>query len=306
MKMIMKKKYLLFVAAALTLAACSNDENLNDCPVAIRLSSGIEVQEVTRAATDIQNKAFEAGEKIDVFITEDAQSPTTTYPQPLDYTTGENGAMTPSEQPFFPSSGKGVNIYAYYPSDAVTDMSATDVAFTVQADQSTTEAYKASDLMYGKAANPVARTSETVSLTFTHLLSKVTVTLKAGAGLEEADLDGAKVELLSVKPSVTLTPSTGTIGTASGTETPVSVFTATSSSLSGSAIVVPQQLPVQFVRVTLADKGVLTGTLNDNTQPNLVSGNAYTYTITVNLTALNISASITEWDENSYEGTASM
>ena len=44
----MKKKYLLFAAAALTLAACSNDdENLNGGPVELRLSSSLEVQ--TRA-----------------------------------------------------------------------------------------------------------------------------------------------------------------------------------------------------------------------------------------------------------------
>ena len=37
MKMIMKKKYLLFAAAALTLTACSNDdENLNGGPVELR------------------------------------------------------------------------------------------------------------------------------------------------------------------------------------------------------------------------------------------------------------------------------
>ena len=65
MKMTIKKKYLLFAAAALTLAACSNDdENLNGGPVELRLSSGIEVQEVTRAATDIQNEAFDANESM--------------------------------------------------------------------------------------------------------------------------------------------------------------------------------------------------------------------------------------------------
>ena len=80
----MKKKYLLFAAAALTLTACSNDdENLNGGPVELRLSSGIEVQEVTRAATDIQNEAFDADEKIDVYINEaTADTPSTDYPQP--------------------------------------------------------------------------------------------------------------------------------------------------------------------------------------------------------------------------------
>ncbi len=320
MKMTIKKKYLLFAAAALTLAACSNDdENLNGGPVELRLSSGIEVQEVTRAATDIQNEAFDANEKIDVYINEaTAGTPSTDYPQPMVYTqaTTGNSLNPPSgEQPYFPSSGSGVTIHAVYPSSSETFTTggyATDAesntTFTIQTDQSENKNYKLSDLMYGQAnnGNEVERTDQTIPLFFTHLLSKVTVILKAGAGLVDADLDGAKVELLGVKPTTTITMASGTIGVAAGTETDIHVFTATSSALSGSAIVVPQQLPVQFVRVSLADGGVLTGTLNDNTQPDLVTGNAYAYTITVNLTALNISAFITGWDEYNYDGTASM
>ena len=41
----MKHPLLLFAAVALTLAACSNDdENLNGGPVELRLSSSLEVQ----------------------------------------------------------------------------------------------------------------------------------------------------------------------------------------------------------------------------------------------------------------------
>ena len=153
MKMTMKKKYLLFAAAALTLAACSNDENM-DGPVAIRLSSSLEVQ--TRAATDIQGNAFETGQSVDVFIHEyvTSGSATTTYPQPLVYTTGASGAMTPSTQPYFPSSGNGVTICAYYPSDMVDNIDAgTTATFTVKDDQSLKENYMASDLMYGVPQN---------------------------------------------------------------------------------------------------------------------------------------------------------
>ena len=110
MKTTIKKKYLLFAAAALTLTACSNDdENLNGGPVELRLSSSLEVQ--TRAATDIQGSAFETGQSVDVFIHEYVTSgaATTTYPQPLAYTTGASGAMTPSTQPYFPSSGNSLH-----------------------------------------------------------------------------------------------------------------------------------------------------------------------------------------------------
>ena len=210
------KKQLILAAAALALAACGNDENLNDGPVAIRLSSSLEVQ--TRAASGIQGSAFDEGEQVDVFITEDAQTPTTTYPQPLTYTTGTGGAMTPSVQPYFPTSGEDVNIYAYYPANTVKDMneSAEDVTFTVEADQSTDAAYKASDLMFGTAANPVGRQSSAIPVTFRHLLSKITVNLTPGDG--NPSLDGATVSLMNVRLDAQLTPSDGTVAEGTGTQ----------------------------------------------------------------------------------------
>ena len=53
----MKHPLLLFAAAALTLAACSNDdENLNGGPVELRLSSSLEVQTRAYQVQDEQNK----------------------------------------------------------------------------------------------------------------------------------------------------------------------------------------------------------------------------------------------------------
>lgn len=306
------KNYLLLATAALALAACTGDDNdpADDpnAPMEIRLTSTLEVQ--TRAATDIQGTAFDTDEKVDVFISEavaDGQSATTTYAQPLIYTVGTEGTLNIAEanRPYFPSSGNGVNIWAVYPSGAHNNST-----FSIKSDQSTDADYKASDLMYGLANNPVSRIKTAVPITFKHLLSKVTVKLEAGDGLTDTGLAGAKVELLGVKPDVPFTASDGTIGTADGTETAVTVFTATSSALEGSAVIAPQTLPEEFVRVTLKDGGVLTGKLNDSSQPALTSGNEYTYTIIVNLTSLGMTASITSWghDSNHHtsDGNASM
>ena len=196
-----------------TLAACSNDdENLNGGPVELRLSSSLEVQ--TRAGNYIQGAQFDADEDIDVFIHEDVaagETATRQYDQPVLYTTLDaNGNMSTN------SSGKGVNIYAYYPSKAVSSIAegATE-DFTIQSDQSTDENYKLSDLMRGAANNPVERTRDAVPLAFSHLLTKVTVNLKQGNG--QPDLEGAVVKLKGVLPTTTLTTSTGNISEAKGT-----------------------------------------------------------------------------------------
>ena len=316
---IMKTKAFMAMAAlALVAAACNNDDEITDnWNGEIRLSSGLTVQQTgTRAATDIQSTQFASGEKIDVFISEDVTTgtATTTYAQPLVYTAGESGTMTAptGNQPYFPTSGNGVNIYAYYPSNKVgTDITKTDVTFSVAEDQSGETNYKASDLMYGKpATNPVARTSSATTLTFKHLLSKVTIKLVQGAG--SPALTDAVVKLKSVYPSTTLNASTGTISGTSGNTTDITVKANTTTGLDNSAVVVPQTLATSFIEVTLANGGVLTskdlkdGSSNPISSVVLASGYEYTYTITVNLTSLDVTSTITPWTSNTANGTATM
>lgn len=292
---------MIFAAALLALAACNNEENgLADTPMKIRLSSGIEVQ--ARATTDIQSEAFDTDEKVDVFISEavaDGQTATTNYAQPLTYTAGTKGALNIAEdsQPYFPSSGNGVNIYAVYPSGTE------DGIFKIERNQSDDASYKASDLMYGTAENPVSRTKSAVPITFKHLLSKVTVKLVAGDGLTDAKLESAQVKLLDVSLVIPFDASKGSIGNATGESDAVIVCSGRSQ---GSAVIPPQTLPEEFVRVALSDGGVLMGKLNDGSKPVLESGNEYTYTITVNLTSLAMTASITPWKSNTSGGNAEM
>ena len=291
----MKKNMIFAAIAALALTACSNDDEIKvGGDNAILLTSSLNVAE-TRAATDIQTSAFDAGETVDVYITENngGNNPTT-YPQPIEYSTAAGGALTVGTQYYYPTSGNGVNIYALYPATA-----ATGELFTIKEDQSADDNYKASDLMYGKPAtnNPVSPSANAVNIQFTHLLSKVTINLIAGANV--TSLDGAKVELLGVKPSTTLTAGINghSITAASGDAASITVMTATETVTSGSAIIVPQTLPEMFLQVTL-DGATLTGKL-DSGAPELTAGNEYTYDITVNMRggALEIEGSITPWDD---------
>ena len=288
----MKKNMILAAIAALALTACSNDDEVKvGGDNAILLTSSLNVAE-TRAATDIQTSAFDAGETVDVYITENngGNNPTT-YPQPIEYSTAAGGALTVGTQYYYPTSGNGVNIYALYPTT-------TKAGFTIAEDQSTDANYKASDLMYGKPeANPVSPSANAVDIQFSHLLSKVTINLKPGENV--TSLDGAEVKLLGVKPSTTLTADINgySITAASGDATPITVMTATETVTSGSAIIVPQTLPEMFLQVTLGG-ATLTGKL-DSGAPELTAGNAYTYDITVNMRggALEIEGSITPWKD---------
>lgn len=293
-------------AAALIFAACSSDNENTEWAGEIRLSSSLSVQETaTRAGTDVQSTAFDANKEINVYISENTTgTATTTYPQPLVYTTGENGVMAPATQPYFPSSGNGVNIYAVYPTTA------TGSSFTIQTNQTDDEDYKASDLMYGAPANNAAveRTSSTIPLTFNHLLSKVTIKLVAGSG--GPTVNGAEVKLLNVQPTIayTVSSSGSSLGAASGTATSITVMDGNGAE--GSAVIPPQTLEdKEFIVVTLPEGGTLYGSLTEATAgPTFASGNEYIYTITVNLTNLSISSAINKWnsDDNAADGTATM
>lgn len=309
----MKTRFLMATAAAAIVMVACNNEETDNWAGEIRLSSGLAVQQVnsTRAANNIQNGQFAAGEKIDVFINEAVnagETATTSYTQPLVYTAGGDGSMNTSPQPYYPTSGKDVNIYAYYPSGTVTsiDADAASVEFTVKENQSSDANYKASDLMYGTASNPVKRIKDDVNITFKHLLSKVTVTLKQGAGIK--NLTNAKVELLNVLPTTKLDPSTGTISGAEADKDKIAITVMDKgTNLSGSAVVVPQTLNKEvegkrrFIRVTLETGGVLYSQNLTDAEGQTIedikmeAGNEYKYEITVNLTSLDIKSSITEW-----------
>lgn len=299
----MKKNILTWAAAALVLAACSNHEENNEWAGEIRLSSELTVQQTTRAATDIQSSQFDSGEQIDVYISEQTSGgqASTIYDQPLVYTTGNNGAMTPpaGKQPYFPTSGNGVDIYAVYPSGAGT-------TFSVQTDQRAVGAYKASDLMRAQVSTPPI--NSIIPLAFSHLLSKVTVKLSVGEG--SPNLADAVVTLTDVLPTTTFTAATGSIGTASGTATAITVM---ENATAGSAIVVPQTLGTNFITVQLKDGAVLKSkNLTDATGTPITDvvldgGYEYTYDITVNLTSLDVKASINKWQSgNGGKGEAEM
>lgn len=309
-------------AALLALAGCSNEENEvtpDNWNGEIRLSSGLDVQQVTRSiATDLQGDKINTSVKVGIFINEDTQeggTTTTTYTQNMEYTADGNNGLSTSVQPYYPQSGAGVNIFAYAPRNAsyASGISGS-MSFTVASDQSTDAQYLASDLLWGQpmkedpsssgtyiSANPVERTSNAVGISFKHLLSKIEVTLKPGSGLTTEDFKGAKLTVLQVKPTTALTMNSGTIATASGNATEITAATYPTDSeptLTASAVLVPQAITenTKFLKVHLTTGGDLFYTVEKGKGFSLESGKVYKYEITVKLTGLTVTSSIKDWE----------
>lgn len=318
--------FMSMAAAAVILAGCNNEETDNWAGE-IRLSSGLTTQQTRSIATGLQGDQIADGIHVGFFINEaTSQSPTTTYPQNLDYTANGSGSFSGTAV-YYPQSGTGVNIYAYAPWKDALALDGTYV-FSTKQDQSLDADYLASDLLWGQpmkqegngyeTANPVAGTKNSVSVSFKHLLSKIQVTLipDASSGLTADDFKGAKLEILSVKPDVSLTLANGNISVATGTPASVIAATyddaATPTALTAAAIVVPQTFTkdTKFMKVTLATGGELFYTLPDaDGDLTLESGKVYTYDITVKLTRLTVTSTIDDWSpigQNPITGTAEM
>lgn len=284
---------LLFLAL---LASCTSDDLPEAVNQEIRLRSSISVEQQSRAASDLLTSYFDNGDQIDVKISEQT---TDDALYSLLYTTESDGKLSDpvnanngeSVTPYYPASGNGVNIYAVYPSTA------TSGDFTVESDQTDDDNYKASDLMYAHTSSQA--TTDAITLSFAHQLSKVTITLEADeTSITTADLDGAVVKLINVSTyvPVTIDKSALTLGTATNTSN-VKVFKVAGSNLTGSCIVPPQTLSsTQFAQVIIGYKSFI-ATLSS--APTWDKGMAYSYTIKMAYDAVTVSpATITDWTPN--------
>ena len=228
------KKYFILAAAALSFAACSNNESDNQVQNpdnVIRLNAS--VGDITRAATDIQGTAFDEGEDIYLEMTATGYDKKTATYTTAAVSEGKNALSVKAGSTAFtwPATGT-IAIKAFYPSTVTSETA----SFSVETDQSTLANYKASDLMYSKNITAQVKTDAKVGLEFNHALTKIIVNLTAGTGVEESDIAACTVTL-SAKKTVTI--SEGVAGTEANSASADATITM-GTGANNAAIIVPQ------------------------------------------------------------------
>ena len=285
------KLFMTMAAAMMILAGCSNDENeiTDNWNGEIRLSSGVTVQQTRTNSTNVPDTQIAADEFVKVVVTQQSSDSHDYDGYTLDFKADGNGGLSNSTSMYYPTSGMGVNIYAYHPADAM-------VSFSVQENQSADKDYYKSDLLYSKAQD-YARRKEAHSLTFVHKLCKVTYTLKSGTG--SPDLTDATVKWMNVAKTIGFDAATGVVAT------PTITATITPHATYG-AVIVPQTVSsgTKLLQVTLANGGVLYYT--PDTEQLFEGGKKYNYDITVNLSGLTVESTITDWTPVGKTGDAEM
>ena len=318
----MNKNVFLSVAAALMLAACSNDDQLPPEETPIRLSAGLDVAAGTRGITDNSYNAtvFNGGETIDVNIVETGSpaSPSVTYGTSgwLTATIGASGAgATLSSACYWPGSGAGIDIYAWYPvSTATTYWTTAHSVFKVPATQSGSTDHKLFDLMYaapvggtGTNSQTVPSTSRTsaINLQFTHKLAKLVVTLApkdASSGVTTDDLKNATVTIGSVQTTADVTAATGAVAASTTASTETLTIMADEAGVRGYALI-PAQTLLGTLSVTLKAGGAMTTTLSGFA---VLAGQTNTLNVSVSLTDITVTTSIVDWTPNDNAGTADL
>ena len=180
-----------------------------------------------------------------------------------------------------------VSIYAYAPWNGGWSFGNANT-FTVASDQSGEEGYLASDLLYGLpvATNPVAPTSEAVSMQFCHQLVRLAVTVRVNSSMTDG-LEDATVAIRNILPSTTMNLSDGTVGQAQGDATDIligkSVAISAGSSATFYGIIVPQEIAAGATLLTVSS-GDNVWTLSFTEALTLIGGNSYETTISVSST----------------------
>lgn len=311
----MKKNLFLIAVATVVVAACSSDLDetsvVESCPVRL-CTDGL--TGMTRAGQSVQLTQFLADQQVGIFLAEDngnggpvtSGTNVTTYDQPLTYVANGSGGLANTQ--YWPQDGNGLHIFGVYPLAAATTAgayNATGKSFSVQTDQTADANYMASDLMTGvpTAGNPVPRTANAVPLTFTHLLTKINVTLTAGSGFTQAEMANAVVSILGTKPTTTFNVQSANVGEASGDATAITAGTGAATS----AIIVPQALAADasFIQVAVGGGNYIYKLPAAIT---FAPSTKYTYNLTVTKTGLTLSGTtITPWNSVApIDGTAEL
>lgn len=194
-----QKKHLAIVGSMLlALTACSGgsselDPTQKPAPAAkvpINISTSIQSR-----ATDL---AFEAGDQIGLFVVNhQADGSAATLQTTGNYIDNTkftyDGTWKAATPTYWKDNSTPADFYIYYPyTSSISNIEA--MPWTVNTDQSTTENYKASELLIGKTTNATP-TESAVKIDAKHVLSQMIIKLVAGNGFTEASLAAAKISV---------------------------------------------------------------------------------------------------------------
>ena len=318
----MKKKYLIFAAAALTLAACSNGENMEmtDGPVAARITAGVSSPTTRAIGTN-----WSGTEEIGVFVTNSTSGMDDLYKN-VKYritNSGATGNFTAADEDiYFQDAGETVTFAAYAPyqesfapnefpgglADGVVDVKTDNM--NTATEQEKIDFLFASGAVASRRDNTVSFADATPETpndaddhSFHHKMAQLNVVFQVSDGFAADQIFGGSFNLGGLVHEGTFNV---TDGTTALTGEPLNSWDISGCKYSDatttrtySLILLPQDLSSNPLDVAVTINGQ-TYYNNSAINPNLQAGYTYTYTITVKKSGLVVSGcTITNWNAGS-------
>ncbi len=203
-----------------------------------------------------------------------------------------SGTWTPDSPIYWKDETTHADFYLYYPYSQVGSVTA--YPFSVRADQSTEAAYKASDMLVGKAEN-VSPTASVTVIPANHVMSRINIQLEAGNGFTKESLAQAKisVKINGVKTNATVNLATG-VATATGNPTTIIPRYTEGSYI---ALIVPQSVSGdKLISVTVDDREF---TLKKNFT--FEAAKSHKFTVTLSKTSNGVNVNINPWNEDGID-----
>lgn len=303
-----QKKHIAIVGSMLlALTACSGGSSeLDPTPkptpaakVPINISTSIQSR-----ATDL---AFEAGDQICLFVVNhQADGSAATLQTTGNYIDNTkftyDGTWKAATPTYWKDNSTPADFYIYYPyTSSISNIEA--MPWTVNADQSTTENYKASELLIGKTTNATP-TESAVKIEAKHVLSLMIIKLVAGNGFTEASLAAAKisVKINRLKTQATANLSTGAV-TAKGDDTDLIPLKEEGNSYK--ALIIPQAVGEGNL-ITVNVDGRDFNLPKSSKFSAFEAGKKHKFTVTLSKTSNGVNVNISKWEDDGidYGGTA--
>ncbi len=255
----MKNKSITYAALALTmaLAACTQDADdmRTDPTLPAEMTFTMTHPSQRTRATDT---GFENGDKVGLFVcSADAQLEIGGNLVNNEALTCDNGKWNAGRTLYWDDGT--YNAYAYYPYiSQITSIE--DLPFSVSTDQGTVDqetgidGYEASDLLYARTTG-ISASADPISLTFSHIMSKVTIRLVKGEDFEGDMPTDAVVYVHNTVPEATVDLSAGIV-TRNTFGTRATITARQNSDYMFSAIVVPQRIENRMPLIEVVMKGV--------------------------------------------------
>lgn len=292
-------RFALFLSLAGMILVGCRDKNYyyENSSKEIKLSSRVTLEPNPR----LQDLQIENGQALSLFITRNDEPDELLYENVNIIANGAGGFA--AETMYYPIDGGTIDLYAIHPYSSTASLT-NPVSFSVAADQRDKTNFLNSDLLHALRLNQ-PRSSDPVSMVFSHKLAKIDFTIENNEGLDLGALNG--VAVLNTLPSTTIEVISGDITPATGTTVPISAYGVLGSPETRvsvtdiHAIVIPQTIPTntQLFRITIGQQSYVYTTTEAFT---FVGGFQHAVKLTISGGQISLESTIIPWEDGASIG----